>query len=161
MSVTRLALPAVVAAFLLSGCSDESSATQIRGPLTTAELTWIRAESVWAIAIYDEELGPPPGAALVVDPYWGANNGGVSGTYRFDDTMASNTVSDYPLRDTSILAMRPDAAGTHVTPGTFQNDDRTTNVESEIVKPTASVATVPAKMAKNESQPTMNPAIGW
>ena len=36
-----------------------------------------------------------------------------------------------------------------------------TNVDSEIVKPTASVATVPAKMAKNDSQPTMKPAIGW
>jgi len=62
--LTRLALLAVVAAFLLSGCSDESS-TSARGPLTTAELTWIRAESVWAIAIYDEDLGQPPGAALV------------------------------------------------------------------------------------------------
>jgi hypothetical protein len=50
---------------LLSGCSGEASTTPTRGPLTTAELTWIRAESVWAIAIYDEELGPPPGAALV------------------------------------------------------------------------------------------------
>ena len=66
MSMTRLALLAVVAALVLTGCSGDSS-TPTRGPLTTAELTWIRAESVGAIAIYDEERAPPPGAALVRD----------------------------------------------------------------------------------------------
>ncbi len=43
----------------------------------------------------------------------------------------------------------------------FAIGESTKNVESEIVKPTARVATVPAKIAKNESQPTMKPAIGW
>ena len=61
----RPGLLAVVAAFVLSGCSGESSPVRTSGPLTTPELGWIRAESAWAIAIYDEELGPAPGAALV------------------------------------------------------------------------------------------------
>ena len=35
-----------------------------------------------------------------------------------------------------------------------------TKLPSEIVKPSARVATVPAKMAKNDSHPTRKPAIG-
>jgi hypothetical protein len=43
----------------------------------------------------------------------------------------------------------------------FANGVSGTRFESEIVKPMARVATVPAKIPKNESHPTMKPAIGW
>ena len=66
MLTFRLGLLAVVAGIVLAGCSDDSSPTQSHGPLTSAELKWIRLESALAIAIYDETLSPATeGDALV------------------------------------------------------------------------------------------------
>ena len=60
-----LALVLLVAAVGCAGCSGGEEPSAAPGPLTSAELGWVRAESAWAIAIYDEELGPDPGPALV------------------------------------------------------------------------------------------------
>jgi hypothetical protein len=62
----RLGLLAVVAAIVLAGCTDEPSTTQSHGPLTSAELKWIRLESAWAIAIYDDTLSPATGGNTLV-----------------------------------------------------------------------------------------------
>jgi hypothetical protein len=44
-------------------------------------------------------------------------------TAYFDDIEISNTVADYPLGNTKIAGLLPNAMGTHNTPGNFQNDD--------------------------------------
>ena len=53
---------------LAAGCggSEEEAAPPARGaPLSPAELGWVREYSSWTIAVWDEELGPEPGPALV------------------------------------------------------------------------------------------------
>jgi hypothetical protein len=60
-------LPACLLAFAVGcGGADEDAAPPSRAePLTAAELGWVREYSSWTIDVYDEELGPEPGPALV------------------------------------------------------------------------------------------------
>lgn len=63
-------LPLVLVATLGAasvGCRDGADSTPSTDtePLTSAELGWIRAYSVWTFEIYDDELGPSTGARLV------------------------------------------------------------------------------------------------
>jgi hypothetical protein len=62
--VRRGLLLIVLAALASAGCGGSESARS-GSPLSADELTWVRAYSVWSIEVYDEELGPAPGAALV------------------------------------------------------------------------------------------------
>src|SRR5688500_9403423 len=50
----------------LAACGgDEDRPREGSGPLSPAELGWIREYSVWTIDVWDEELGHEPGPALV------------------------------------------------------------------------------------------------
>jgi Tfp pilus assembly protein PilX len=43
----------------------------------------------------------------------------------YDDIMISKTSTDFPLPDIRINALKPNAMGTHITPGNYQNNDNT------------------------------------
>jgi hypothetical protein len=63
----RTILVAAAAIALVSaaaGCTGERTEPDDI-PLSPAELGWIRAYSAWTIALYNHELGPPPGRPLV------------------------------------------------------------------------------------------------
>lgn len=63
----RLAAVGVAALGLaLAGASCTGDSTEADDEaLTAPELRWLRAYSAWTIAVYDDELGPPPGQRLV------------------------------------------------------------------------------------------------
>jgi hypothetical protein len=46
-------------------------------------------------------------------------------TANYDDMIVSQTAADYPIGDGKVLALRPNAMGTHNTPANFQNNDGT------------------------------------
>ncbi len=60
--LTASALAAILA--LVAGCSSGDEAASPPEPLSSAELGWVRAESSWAIDIYDDEIGSTEGNAL-------------------------------------------------------------------------------------------------
>ena len=67
---------------------------------------------------------PPSYAAAAADPYyiyWGSGSAATF-TANYDDLMYSFTGSDYPLGDGKILALKPNAMGTSVGAGNFQNE---------------------------------------
>jgi hypothetical protein len=53
----------LVVAAAAVGCSGGTESAG--GRLSSAELGWLRAYAAWSIAIYNDDLGPPPGAKLV------------------------------------------------------------------------------------------------
>jgi hypothetical protein len=68
MRTRRLPLLLAALVALAAGCggSDEEASPPGRAaPLSPAELGWVREYSSWTIAVWDEELGPEPGPALV------------------------------------------------------------------------------------------------
>ena len=66
-SRAAIASAAVAIAVLAGGCTGDSSTSDSAAgePLSVTELGWIREYSDWTIDVYDDELGPAPGRALV------------------------------------------------------------------------------------------------
>jgi hypothetical protein len=65
--------------------------------------------------------------AGVIAWFFGHNIGGAppDTTIYFDDMMASDRSSDYPLGDVKIAPLLPNGMGTHNTPANFQDNDST------------------------------------
>lgn len=66
-ALTAVVLAAAVLVAAACSRSDGSSGAVAATRLTAAELGWIREYSDLTIAIYDDDLGPPPGPELVVE----------------------------------------------------------------------------------------------
>jgi hypothetical protein len=83
-----------------------------------------------ADGVAQPDVGPyadPPGGWSTPTVQFGIPFADASTDYTayYDDIMVSSTAADYPLGDTKVAALLPNAMGTHNGPTSFQNNDST------------------------------------
>lgn len=102
------------------------------GTLTTG--VWYRLDwsfnvttNPWAVkasidGVEFANAGPALAGSTVINLQFGRSSVDQACTVYFDDCLITTAAADYPLGPGEIMALRPDADGTHVNPGSFTND---------------------------------------
>jgi hypothetical protein len=115
---------------------QESTISAVAGAWNTFDIRWTAAPQAPAIrtidwyvdnvaqpslSFADGTATPAAGGASIV--FGQSTITGLNTTVYYDDFAVSSTSANFPIGDINISGIKPDAMGTHNTPGNFQDDN--------------------------------------